>query len=177
MSPIKRLRCFVVDVIMNKAVIIYSWSEPLKMQRIGLDNNSISICIAIFYFSITVIWFLNTFTIFRYTLPVFPIYWFICGVWLRWINMSTARFEIKTWHGCFIWMYLWRKPTGFRKVSMPFSFYLIKLLSWVEQLRLQPLPGKPLVLPLSQHLLLADNQIARHDISFHYMSTHVAEWQ
>ncbi len=145
--------------------------------RVGLDNNSISICIAIFFFSITVIWFLNTFPIFRYTLPVFPIHWFICGVLLRWINMSTACFEIKTWHGCFIWMYLWRKPTVFRKFSMAFSFYLIKLLSWAEQLRLQQLLWKPLVLPLSQRLLLAENQIARHDISIHYMSTHVAEWQ
>ncbi len=91
--------------------------------------------------------------------------------------MSTTRFEIKTWHGCFIWMYLWRKPTVFRKVSMAFSFYLIKLFSWAEQLRLQPLPGKQLLLPLSQRLLQAENQIARHDISFHYMATHVAEWQ
>ncbi len=63
--------------------------------------------------------------------------------------MSTTRFEIKTCHGCFIWMYLWRKPTVFRKVSMAFSFYLIKLLSWAEQLRLQPSPGKPLVTALT----------------------------
>ncbi len=117
------------------------------------------------------IWFLNTFPIFRYTLPVFPIHWFICGVWLRWINMSTTRFKIKTWHGCFIWMYLWRKPTVFRKFPMAFSFYLIKLLSWAEQLRLQPLPGKPLVLPLSQRLLQAENQIARHDVSIHIVHT------
>ncbi len=146
-------------------------------MKIGLDSNSISICIAIYIFSITVIWFLNTFPIFRYTLPVFPIHWFICGVWLRWINMSTACYKIKTWRGWFIWMYLWRKPTVFRKVSMAFSLYLKKLLSWAEQLRLQPLMWKPLVLPLSQRLLLADNQIASHDISIHYMSTHVAEWQ
>ncbi len=106
------------------------------------------------------IWFLNTFPIFRYTLPVFPIHWFICGVWLHWINMSTARLEIKTQHGCFIWMYLWRKPTVFKKVSMAFSFYLIKLRSWVELLRLQPLLWKPLVLPLSQRLLQAENQYA-----------------
>ncbi len=95
------------------------------------------------------IWFLNTFLIFRYTLPVFPIHWFICGVWLHWINMSNARLEIKTWHGCFIWMYLWRKPTVFRKVLMAFSFYLIKLRSWAELLRVQPLLWKPLVTALS----------------------------
>ncbi len=76
------------------------------------------------------------------------IHWFICGVWLRWINMSTARFKIKTRHGWFIWMYLWREPTVFRIVLMAFSFYLIKLLSWAELLRLQPLPGKPLVTAL-----------------------------
>ncbi len=62
------------------------------LEHLGLDNNSISICIAIYFFSITVIWFLNTFSIFRYTLPVFPIHLFICGVWLHCINMSTARF-------------------------------------------------------------------------------------
>ncbi len=91
---------------------------------------------------------------------MFPIHWFICGVWLHWINMSNARLEIKTQRGCFIWMYLWRKPTVFKKVSLAFSFYLIKLRSWAELLRLQPLLWKPLVLPLSQRLLLAENQIA-----------------
>ncbi len=149
------------------AFLVTSW------LNLGLDNNSISICIAIFFFN-------NGDMIFK-TFPIYitsvSIHWFICGVWLRWINMSTTRFKIKTWHGCCIWMHLWRKLTVFRKVLMAFSFYLINLLSWAEQLRLQPLPGKPLVLPLSQRLLLAENQIARHDISFHYMSTHVAEWQ
>ncbi len=71
------------------------------------------------------IWFLNTFPIFRYTLPVL----FICGVWLRWINMSTACFKIKTRRGWFIWVYLWREPTVFRIVLMAFSFYLIEFMS------------------------------------------------
>ncbi len=41
---------------------------------------------------------------------------------------------------------------------MAFSFYLIKLRSWAELLRVQPLLWKPL--PLSQRLLLAENQLA-----------------
>ncbi len=43
-------------------------------------------------------------------------------LWLRWINMSTARFKIKT--AVFISLYFWRKPTVFRKFWMSFSFHL-----------------------------------------------------
>ncbi len=44
-------------------------------------------------------------------------------VWLRWINMSTARFKFKTRSGCFIWMYLWGTD------CLQKSFHVIFILS------------------------------------------------
>ncbi len=68
--------------------------------------------------------------------------------WCHWINMSAARFKVKTTARMSLWMYLWREPTVLRNVSLAFSFNLAYKMpdkaAFISPvlLCLQPLPGE-----------------------------------
>ncbi len=129
--------------------------------QLGLDNNSISIYIYCnIFFSIMVIWFLNKFTIFQYTLPVFPIGYIDLFVALTSLNKHEhCMFQNQNAVQVF-YMNVSLKGTNCLQKCFDGIFILSDCSMSAALLCVQPLPGKPLFLPLQKHLLLAENDFA-----------------
>ncbi len=141
-----------------------AFCNVLFHTNVGLDNNSISIYIAIQYFSITVIWFLNISNISVYITSVSHTLIYHSLTLLN--KHEHCTFQGQNAARVF-YMNVSLKETDCLQKSFDGVFILSGKVAFTSTalLCLQPLPGKPLFLPLRKRLLLAENEFAFSIIS------------